>query len=183
MIDTKQLAKQSLLPVPSQRRSGEKNLGVKFIVAHDTGTVNADAKNNASYYTTSCYDMQASAHYFVDDIGAICCIPEDEKAWHVRYTSPVDNQLYGGDANDISLGIELCYFADLKRSKNAYTNYVALIAILCSKYGIEPSRGIVGHSKLDPTRRTDPENAFNKIGKTWKIFIDDVTKHLKSMTA
>ncbi|WP_235929795.1 hypothetical protein [Chengkuizengella marina] len=32
-----------------------------------------------------------------------------EKAWHVQYQKPLDNQLFGDDANDIAAGVELCY--------------------------------------------------------------------------
>lgn len=178
-----------LLPIKSLRRSGIKNLGVKFIVCHDTGNDGSTANGNVKYYHDSANKMQSSAHYFVDDKNIICVIPEDEKAWHIHYGSAVDNKIYGDDANDIALGIELCYSTKkLFDSIKAYQNYCALIAHLCIKYKLNHTTNLISHAKLDPTRRTDPINAFSKIGKTWEQFIIDVgaiissnNKHMKKI--
>lgn len=167
---------QKYIPVKTLRRSGIPNEGIKFIVAHDTGNDKSTALNNVNYYINSANEMEASAHAFVDDTGVIECIPQTEKAWHVRKNMPLDNQLFGGDANNIALGIELCYFSnDIARSKKAYENYVAYIKGLCAIYKIDPTKNIVGHYILDPERRTDPLNAFKYIGKTWVDFIKDLT--------
>ena len=163
-----------LLPI-SLRRSGKKNDGIKYLVCHDTGGPNATAQNEVDYYTKSAFEMEASAHYFVDDLGAIMCIPENECAWHVRYSAGIAPNVKGSFANDVALGIELCYFpSNIPRSKAAYENYTTLIASLCKRYVLEPSRDLVGHYKLDPSRRTDPINAFRYIGKTWEQFVLDV---------
>lgn len=162
----------SLIPVNTKRRSGIKNNGIKFIVAHDTGNPNTTAKNNVNYFKNSANEMSASAHYFVDDIDVILCIPEDEKAWHVWYSVDTDNKLYNADANDSSIGVELCYFPnDRARTQKAYDNYVVLIKQLFIKY---KTTNISGHFQLDPARKTDPMNAFKVIGKTWDMFIKDV---------
>lgn len=175
---------QKYLPVPSQRRSGIKNKGVKFIVCHDTGNDASTALTNVNYYIQSASNMQASAHAFVDDKGVIECIPQDEKAWHVQYGSPVDNKMFGFDANDSSLGIELCFSTKgLFDSKLAYQNYVQYIASLCVKYWLDPRQRLVAHSTLDPARRTDPINAFSKIGKTWVQFIADVVVNMNEPVA
>ncbi len=167
---------QKLLPVPSLRRSGQKILGVKFIVAHDTANDGASAMQNVDYYIKSANLEEASAHAFVDDKGVIECIPLTEKAWHVRRNVPNDNLIYGVDANDYAIGVELCYSTKgLFSSIIAYNNYVTYIKGLCTKYNINPATGVVGHYKLDPDRRTDPINAFSKIGKTWEDFIKDLT--------
>jgi N-acetylmuramoyl-L-alanine amidase CwlA len=166
---------QKLLPVPSQRRSGLKLDAVKFIVCHDTANDGATALNNVNYYIQSANDMQASAHAFVDANGVIECIPLTEKAWHVNYGTTVDNKMFGFDANDDALAVELCYSTKgLFDSKKAYNNYVEYIRGLCQKYGLDPRTKLVAHGTLDPARRSDPFNAFSKIGKTWQNFIDDV---------
>lgn len=174
---------QKNIPVPSQRRSGLKNLGVFFLVAHDTGNDGSTALQNATYFVNSANAMQASAHFFVDDKDIFCSVPENEKAWHVRYIAPADNIIFGKDANDWALGIELCYHSGNTKVNNfaAYKNYVDLMAALCVKYNLSPAERIVGHYKLDPTRRTDPINAFKFIGKTWDGFIDDVEKAVISL--
>lgn len=166
---------QKYLPVPSQRRSGIKIGAIKFIVAHDTANDGTSALTNVNYYITSANVEQASAHAFVDAGGVIECIPQTEKAWHVQYGPDIDNKMFGFDANDDAIGVELCYSTKgLFDSKIAYNNYVEYIRGLCTKYALDPRKYIVAHATLDPTRRTDPINAFSKIGKTWQNFIDDV---------
>lgn len=164
------------LPVPSQRRSGEKLDGVKYIVCHDTGNDGSTAAGNVSYYKASANEIQASAHAFVDDTGAIWCIPENEKAWHVRYSAGIAPNLAPTFANDVALGIELCFGSTWAKSKNlaAYANYVTLIASLCKKYSLDPTKALIAHGALDPSRRTDPYNAFSHINKLWLAFIADV---------
>lgn len=175
---------QKYIQNSSLRRSGQKILGVKFIVAHDTGNDRSTALQNVDYYIKSCNETEASAHAFVDDLGVIECIPATEKAWHVRRNVTTDNQMFGVDANDYSLGIELCFFSDdIPRSLKAYNNYVEYIASLCTKYSLQPSQHLVGHYTLDPTRRTDPLNAFKHINKTWDGFIKDLQASMTPVPA
>lgn len=148
-------------------------MGVKFIVCHDTGNAGATAQNNTDFYIRSANETQASAHTFIDDKGVIEVIPDFEKAWHVRYDNTLDNSLYGDDANDIALGIELCYGGKID-TKIAYANYVEYIALKCTKFNLDPLKQLIGHYKLDPARRTDPLNAFKTINITWEQFVSDV---------
>ena len=168
---------QKLIPKPSKRRSGDKIKGVKFIVAHDTGNDNSTALQNVNYYINSKDEMSASAHTFIDDKDIIECVPLDEKAWHVRYNVPVDNTIFGVDANDYAIGVELCYFSkDKERSLKAYNNYVEYIAQKTLEYNLNPKTKIVGHYTLDPGRKTDPINAFKTFNKTWEDFIKDLSE-------
>ena len=167
---------QKYLPVPSLRRSGLKLLGVKFGVCHDTGNLNSTALQNVDYFIKSANEIQASAHTFIDDVNIIECIPQTEKAYHVRRAAEIDNSIYGVDAIDWALAVELCYFDDLERSKLAYNNYVEYWRGLCAKYFLDPATSLIGHYMLDPTRRTDPLNAFRRIGVTWEQFIKDVSQ-------
>lgn len=166
---------QDYIKTGTKRRPGLKLKGaVVFLVAHDTGNPETTAKGNVSYFKNSANEMEASAHFFVDDIDIIACIPDDEKAWHVWYSVGTDNAKYGVDANDYALGIELCYFKDVARMKKAYQNYVDLFAFLCNKFKLDPLKFISGHFELDPARKTDPNNAFKIIGKTMDSFKKDV---------
>ena len=169
---------QKYLPVNTLRRSGQKLLGIKFGVAHDTGNLNSTALQNVDYYIRTANEMEQSAHTFIDDINTIECVPQNEKAWHVRRNTEVDNSIYGVDSNDWALGVELCYFTDLERSKIAYKNYVDYWRTLCQKYELNPTTAIIGHYKLDPLRRTDPLNAFKRINITWEQFIKDLTPQI-----
>ncbi len=169
-----------LIPSPSLRRSGIKNTGIKYIVCHDTGNDGSTANGNVNYYIQSAHEVEASAHAFVDDQIGIWCIPSEEKAWHVRKSAGIAPNVAPTIANDCSLGIELCFGSGWGTVRNmaAYNNYVALIASLCKKYNLNPATSLVQHAKLDPTRRTDPLNAFKYIGKTWEQFIKDVSSQL-----
>jgi N-acetylmuramoyl-L-alanine amidase CwlA len=101
---------QRLIPIKSDlpnRRSGSRITKVRFLVAHDTGCKNAQANNFYRNYINQ-PALSASAHIFVDDKEIIEVIPsfdKPEKAWHVLYEKPLDNQLYGDDANDCAIGI------------------------------------------------------------------------------
>ncbi|CAN5279835.1 hypothetical protein BH09BAC2_BH09BAC2_02520 [soil metagenome] len=105
------------IPKPSRRRSGQFISKVKFIVAHDTGNPGSTASDNIRYYINTCQtvpkEKTASAHIFVDDKQIVECVPailnKPEKAWHVLYSVPTDDQLYGCDANDNAIGVEYCY--------------------------------------------------------------------------
>lgn len=167
---------QKYIPNKTLRRSGQAILGIKFIVCHDTGNPNSTAQENVDYYIRSANEVEASAHTFIDDINIIECIPQNEKAWHVRRVSTIDNTIFGFDSNDYALGIELCYFPnDILRSQNAYNNYVSYIRYLTEKYDLDLIEKIIGHYNLDPGRKTDPIDAFKIIGKTWDDFIKDLT--------
>ena len=166
--------REDLIPIGTKRRSGKKLSKVAFLVAHDTGNINSTAKNNVDYFKNSANDIEASAHIFVDDKETVLCVPLNEKAWHVRYDQPLDNQMFGDDANDIAIGVELCYFDDLKRSLAAYDRYVKELAELCKMFNLDPGRDIVGHYLLDPSRKTDPVNALRRIKKTMVDLLRDV---------
>jgi N-acetylmuramoyl-L-alanine amidase len=167
--------KQSYLPNKTKRRSGLKNAGIVFIVSHDTGNSGSTAANNVNYYKNSANEMSASAHTFIDDKEIIECIPLNEKAWHVLYNKPKDNQMFGVNANDAAIGVELCYGGKVD-TEEAYKRYVWYTAYLCDKYGLNPQSRITGHHILDPGRKTDPVNALKTINKTFAHFLADVVK-------
>ncbi|PPA86192.1 hypothetical protein C4A75_06335 [Brevibacillus laterosporus] len=87
----------------TKRRSGIPMKRIGFIVAHDTGNPGSTALANIRYYQNTCDSMSASAHTFIDDTGVWECIPattgKPEKAWHVLYEIPRNNQWFNGDTN------------------------------------------------------------------------------------
>lgn len=173
-----QRVREQLIPIKSKRRSGQRIKKVKFFVDHDTGNPGSTAQNNVDYYIRSCNDMSASAHAFIDDKEVIICIPcysdTMEKAWHVMYDKPKDNQVYGIDSNDGAIGIELCYFpGDKARSQKSYQNYIEFAAMLCQEHKVSPVMRS-SHKELDPQRRNDPDNALKLIGKTYQDMKNDI---------
>jgi N-acetylmuramoyl-L-alanine amidase len=158
-------------------RSGEKLEEVKFIVSHSTGNPGSTAYENRNYFNN--HQPSASAHTFIDDRYILEIIPLNEKAWHVLYRTPTDNRMFGADANDAAIGVELCYGGNINFTE-AYNRYVWYHAYLCRKFNLSPSKHIVSHRTLDPERRTDPFDAFRLYGITWDGFIADVSRMLQS---
>lgn len=140
-------------------------------VTHDTGNPGSTAKGNSNFFKSTTKGA-SSAHSFIDDKEIRIIIPLNEKTWQVQYNKPLDNDLWGDDANDIALGHELCYGGSIDFEK-AYDMFVWFHVYCAKKYGIPLDR-IEGHYKLDPQRRTDPINAFKQYGKTWTGFMRDV---------
>lgn len=178
----------SYLPKGTNRRSGIKAAKIRFIVLHDVGNDGYNkktgrrngttARGNINYYKNS-PNISASAHTFIDDAEILECIPAvtaaTEKAWHVLYNKTVDNQMYGDDANDAAIGVELCYFPEDKaRSQKAYDKYVWYCAYLAYYFKLDPTKCFVGHETLDPGRKTDPSNGLKWIGKTTAQCIKDI---------
>ncbi len=166
------------IPTGTKRRSGIPMTGGKptFGVLHDTGNTGSTASGNVNYYINSRNDMEASAHTFIDDKQIIECIPlttgKPEKAWHVLYNRPQDNQMFGYDSNDRAAGVELCYGGAINFTE-AYKRYVWYNAYLAYKFGFAPTR-FAGHHILDPGRKTDPVNALKRYGKTYDQLLKDI---------
>lgn len=173
--------KQIFLSSPSKRASGKPIDKVRFLVAHDTGNEGSTARANVMYYERTKDDQSASAHIFVDSVEIIECIPAIEnpkKAWHVLYDVLTDDKRFGTNANDSAIGIELCYGGQVNNLE-AYRKYVWILAYLCYKYKLNPLLDIVGHSELDPKRKTDPENALKHINKSLDDLLEDVQSELE----
>ena len=174
--------KQVFLSSGTKRRSGLKADKIRFLVAHDTGNEGSTARANVMYYERTANDQSASAHIFVDHAEIIECIPAQkspEKAWHVRYDAGnTDNERFGVEANDSSIGVELCYGTPVI-TREAYSKYVWTLAYLCHLYNLDPRLDIVGHFELDPKRKTDPINALKTIQKNMDDLLDDVAFELE----
>ncbi|OYD57622.1 hypothetical protein CGZ90_13225 [Fictibacillus aquaticus] len=158
-------------------RPGDALRGPLFAVAHDTGNPGSTARENRTYFDTQ--QPSASAHVFIDDKEILVIIPLNEKAWHVQYDKPKDNQLFGDDANDAAIGVELCWGGAIN-FREAYKRYVWFFAWLCKKYKWDPLKKIVSHKTLDPERRSDPDNALSQYGKTFAQLLNDVKKEMEA---
>lgn len=153
-------------------RGRSKNNGIRFLVAHETANNNTGADGHYNYFQN--ITSQVSAHTLIDAKKILEIIPLDEKAWHVQYQNLVDNRMFGADANDAAIGVELCRPGDFEK---AYDRYVWYFAYLCKKFGLKPKSHIVAHSTLDPQRRVDPESWLHPNGVTWNQFINDVQRY------
>jgi N-acetylmuramoyl-L-alanine amidase len=154
--------------------------GVRFIVAHDTANPGADAMQHARWYRNDPNPAEpSSAHLFVDDVAIIETVPAltttPEQALHVRLGPNHDNGLYGFDANRAAIGVEYCYGPGIEADA-AYARYTWVLAKLCHQFGLDPSRAIVGHHILDPSRRHDPESALSLSGRTYEGLLRHVVE-------
>lgn len=153
-----------------------------FLVAHDTGNPGATADNHFTYFQ-NLKDRSASAQVFIDDTKILEIIPTGtgtdpaEKAWHVLYNVTTDNKLYGDDANDIALGIELCYGGKINFDA-AYKRFVWYLAYCCDKWSLNPLTHIPSHKQLDPARKSDVDQALKTVGKTLKDLLYDIVTEI-----
>lgn len=174
------------LPIGT-RRSGQKLTSGKpiFAVAHDTGNPNTTAQDNVNYYKNSYnidWSLVASAHIFVDDKECIVCIPVTEKAWHVLYNIPIDNNWYNADANDAAFGIEGSYFDDKARSKKSLDNMSRVMAYLCNYWDIDYKTEVPGHQDIQ-SDKIDPGNLLQAAGYSRNIsnFDKQVAKYINGV--
>lgn len=171
--------KKQYLTGPSKRRPMIEVPYVGFLVAHDTGNPGSTAEGNVGYYERSRNEQLASAQIFSDDKNIVECIPfltgKPEKAFHVRYNCDADNRMYGDDANDIALGVEMCWGPGID-SVESYKRFVWVLAYACYKFKLDPTKTIVGHDVLDPGRKIDPTNGLKYMGKTSADLLRDVVK-------
>lgn len=109
---------------------------VRYIVMHYTANNGDTARNNCDYYHRV-GGLQASAHYFVDEHGAMQSVRECDTAWHCgarAYWHPECR-------NANSIGIEMC---SRKRADGSYyilpetvANAAALAKDIMQRYGID----------------------------------------------
>ena len=109
---------------------------VRYIVMHYTANNGDTARNNCDYYHRV-GRLQASAHYFVDEHGAMQSVREGDTAWHCgarAYWHPECR-------NANSIGIEMC---SRKRADGSYyilpetvANAAALAREIMQRYGID----------------------------------------------
>lgn len=109
---------------------------VRYIVMHYTANNGDTAKNNCDYY--HCVGgLQASAHYFCDEHGAMQSVRECDTAWHCGARAYWHPECRNGN----SIGIEMC---SRKRADGSYyilpetvANAAALAREIMQRYGID----------------------------------------------
>ncbi len=120
---------------PSNYRAG-RTQPVRYIVMHYTAGNGDTAKNNCDYYHRV-GGLQASAHYFVDEYGAMQSVREGDTAWHCGARAYWHPECRNGN----SIGIEMC---SRKRADGSYyikpetvANAAALAREIMQRYGID----------------------------------------------
>ena len=120
---------------PSNYRAG-RTQPVRYIVLHYTANNGDTAKNNCDYYHRV-GGLQASAHYFCDEYGAMQSVREGDTAWHCGARAYWHPECRNGN----SIGIEMC---SRKRADGSYyikpetvANAAALAREIMQRYGID----------------------------------------------
>ena len=109
---------------------------VRYIVMHYTANNGDTAKNNCDYYHRV-GGLQASAHYFCDEHGAMQSVRECDTAWHCGARAYWHPECRNGN----SIGIEMC---SRKRADGSYyilpetvANAATLAKDIMQRYGID----------------------------------------------
>ena len=109
---------------------------VRYIVLHYTANNGDTARNNCDYYHRV-GGLQASAHYFCDEHGAMQSVRECDTAWHCGARAYWHPECRNGN----SIGIEMC---SRKRADGSYyikpetvANAAALAREIMQRYGID----------------------------------------------
>lgn len=120
---------------PSNYRAG-RTQPVRYIVMHYTANNGDTARNNCDYYHRV-GGLQASAHYFCDEHGAMQSVRECDTAWHCGARAYWHPECRNGN----SIGIEMC---SRKRADGSYyikpetvANAAALAKGIMQRYGID----------------------------------------------
>lgn len=157
-------------------RPGYKLLPVKAFVIHYTANNGGTADNHFSYFNTL-KDRYASAHIFVDRNKALEIIPLNEVAFHAneRKAGPLIPTLKatatyypGGNANLMSIGIEMCMEKDGTIHPDTIARTILVIQKLQNQFGVQP---IYRHYDVTGKKCPAPYVANEKL---WTKFLADV---------
>lgn len=131
-------------------------VGVRHLVLHYTGMVSAAAALERLTDPAA----QVSAHYLLDEDGAVThLVAEDKRAWHAG------RSFWRGvrDINSTSVGIEIVNPGhDHGYRAFPEAQVAALIDLargIISRHGITPDN-VLGHSDIAPGRKIDPGELF-----------------------
>ncbi|GLR66453.1 N-acetyl-anhydromuranmyl-L-alanine amidase [Acidocella aquatica] len=146
-----------MIPAPSPNFD-ERPGGVAFLVLHYTGMQTAEAAIARLRDPVA----KVSAHYVVDEDGAVyALVAEEKRAWHAGVS------FWRGVSmlNDASIGIEIVnpghafgYVAFPARQMAAVT---ALCLEVLGRWPAIVARNVVGHSDIAPDRKWDPGELFD----------------------
>lgn len=149
--------------ISAYNNSSRYGKSVKYIVIHDVGAIST-AKDNANCFCSR--NMNASAHYFVDDDSIYQVVENNRAAWHVG-----DGKGVYGITNQNSIGIEMCLpSGDVTNETIDLT--VELTKKLMAQYNIS-SDNVVRH--YDASRKICPESLKKNNWAKWYAFKNKIS--------
>jgi N-acetylmuramoyl-L-alanine amidase len=143
---------------PSPNFNERPSDNVSILVLHYTGMRSA-----SEALSRMCDEnAQVSAHYMVDEDGAVIqMVAEERRAWHagVSHWRGRDN------LNDISIGIEIVNpgheFGYRAFPKVQMEAVAALSQAILKRHPSIPARNVIAHSDIAPARKQDPGELFD----------------------
>ena len=100
---------------------------------------------------------EVSAHYLISPQGAVeALVDETKRAWHAGAGGWAGQD----DINSHSIGIELANDGSQPFSEPQMAALETLLAAILHRWSIPPS-GVIAHSDMAPTRKTDPGARFD----------------------
>lgn len=150
------LWKEQFLDKNPYTRPAKRLKSVRKIVVHDTANPGATAQNHFQYFNGTARKLKhyASAHIFIDEREAICIIPLNEVAYHANDGLFRKIEVLQPNANDFSIGIELCLTKDGRIHGKTIARAVDIVSFLCQKYKLT-AKDIVRH--FDVTNKRCPK--------------------------
>lgn len=138
---------------------------IRYLVIHYTAGNGDTARDNGEYFSTG--GRGASAHWFVDDTGAVLSVPEEFVAWHCGGSVYAHPECRNGN----SVGVELCSRQDARGeyyfTPQTIANAVALVRELMKKYDIPEGR-VIRH--YDVTGKVCPAPFVGRGAEDWRRF-------------
>lgn len=185
--------KERLAPV-SAARSGRKRSGFKGVTIHETANYrrSADAQSHATYMQGAGKYSQVSAHYYVDDCGAVRTLPEEEVAWHAGDGTktgggnmgtvaieicenwgylPPEYAGYQSNVKPVGQATETEKSAAMERFAKAVDNAAQLSAEILHRNGVKDAAGYVWqHNHWSPYKKDCPHNLRKDLPVGWETF-------------
>ena len=142
---------------------------IKYIVVHFTANNGDTARNNVDYFSRN--KVNASAHFFVDDIEVCGSVPWYNVAWHCGGSrmSSFGGSFYGKCKNTNSIGVEMCSRKDAAGSyyftNETLNNAAVFIAEKMKEFGIDIDH-VIRH--YDVNGKICPAPLIDELA--WKAF-------------
>lgn len=159
---------------------------IKYIVIHYTANDGDTDEGNGNYFANN--NVDASAHYFVDDDSITQSVPDNRIAWSVggnKYPNTKGAAYYGKCTNNNSISVELC---DTRKNgvydftEATLKNAADLVRLLMKKYSVPIDR-VIRHydvnGKICPKPFVETEKAWNEFKER---LVDEVVKRYNTIS-
>ena len=129
---------------------------IDTIIIHSAhAPLSEDAPLNIDSMIDEFKSFGVSPHYLISQEGIVYRLVKDKDiAYHAGASSMLDGRT---NVSLFSIGIDLIYLNTASPTDAQYQALAQLVTELNSEYAI-PSKNILGHQDVSPTRKTDPWN-------------------------